>query len=69
MVQEGNFKRLKSTIEELKKYKKVLFLTCSNRYQKILEKQAPKSTILAIAMSKELNNKKTEFLNLKNNKN
>ena len=54
MIQEGNFKKLKSTIEELKKYKKVLFLTCSNRYQKILEKQAPKSTILAIAMSKEL---------------
>jgi len=62
MIQEGNFKKLKSTIEELKKYKKVLFLTCSNRYQKILEKQTPKSTILAIAMSKELDN--VEIINV-----
>ena len=56
MIKEGNHKKLLETIKTLKKYKKVLFLTCSNRYQKILEKQTPKSTILAKVMAKELDN-------------
>jgi multimeric flavodoxin WrbA len=62
MIKEGNFKKLKTTIEELKQYKKVLFLTCSNRYEKLLKKQTPKSTILALAMSKELDN--VEIINV-----
>ena len=51
-----NYKNIEQTIEILSKYKKVLFLTCSNRYQKILEKQTPKSTILAEVITKKLNN-------------
>lgn len=54
MIKEGNHKKLLKTISELKKFKKVLLLTCSNRYQKILEKQTPKSTILAHVISKNL---------------
>ena len=51
-----NYKNIEQTIEILSKYKKVLFLTCSNRYQKILEKQTPKSTILAEVIAKKLDN-------------
>lgn len=52
----GNFKNIEETIKILKKFKKVLFLTCSNRYEKILEKQTPKSTILAEVIAKKLDN-------------
>ena len=55
-MKESNFKNIEKTIELLKKFDKVLFLTCSNRYQKILEKQTPKSTILAEVISKKLDN-------------
>lgn len=43
----GNHKVLSSTIEELRKYKKVLLLTCSNRGMEISQTQMPKSSILA----------------------
>ena len=39
-----------------KKFNKVLFLTCSNRYKNILKTQSPKSTILAEVMLKKLDN-------------
>ncbi len=55
-MKSGNFKNIDKTIEILKKFDKVLFLTCSNRYQKILEKQSPKSTILAEVMAEKLDN-------------
>jgi 5S rRNA maturation endonuclease (ribonuclease M5) len=35
---EGNFEVLVNTIKELKKYKKVLLLTCSNRGEEIAKK-------------------------------
>ena len=53
---KANFKNIDKTIEILKKFDKVLFLTCSNRYQKILEKQTPKSTILAEVIAENLDN-------------
>ena len=53
---EGNYKKLVDTILSLKKFNKVLFLTCSNRYKNILKTQSPKSTILAEVMSKKLDN-------------
>jgi multimeric flavodoxin WrbA len=46
-MKEGNFNVLIDTIKELKKYKKVLLLTCSNRGQEVSETQLPKSSILA----------------------
>jgi len=55
-MSNANFKNIDRTINELKKFKKVLFLTCSNRYQKILEKQTPKSTILAEVIAENLDN-------------
>ena len=42
---EGNFKRLKKTIEELRKFKRVLLLTCSNRGEEVMKTQKPKSSI------------------------
>jgi len=56
MIQEGNYRKLKETIDNLKQYKKVLFLTCSNRYDEILKTQTPKSTTLAKVMAKKLDN-------------
>ena len=47
MIKEGNFNVLKNTITELKKYKKVLLLTCSNRNEIVSKTQSPKSSILA----------------------
>lgn len=55
-MKNSNFKNIENTIKLLKKFNKVLFLTCSNRYEKILEKQTPKSTILAEVMSDKLDN-------------
>ena len=46
-MREGNFNVLVDTIKELRKYKKVLLLTCSNRGEKVSETQLPKSSILA----------------------
>jgi len=46
-MKEGNFNVLVDTIKELRKYKKVLLLTCSNRGQEVSETQLPKSSILA----------------------
>lgn len=53
---EGNYKVLKNTIKELKKYKKVLLLTCSNRNETVSKTQVPKSTILARAIHTNLEN-------------
>lgn len=47
MIKEGNYNVLKDTIVELRKYKKVLLLTCSNRNEVVSETQIPKSSILA----------------------
>ena len=55
-MEKADFENIDKTIKILKKYKKVLFLTCSNRYQKILEKQSPKSTILAEVIAQNLDN-------------
>lgn len=46
-MKEGSYKVLKNTIKELKKYKKVLLLTCSNRGEEVSKTQLPKSSILA----------------------
>ncbi len=53
---EGNFDVLINTIKELRKYKKVLLLTCSNRGQEVSETQIPKSSILAKVIHKNLKN-------------
>ena len=55
-MEKADFENIDKTIKILKKFKKVLFLTCSNRYQKILEKQSPKSTILAEVIAQNLDN-------------
>ena len=53
---EGNFKRLKKTIEELRKFKRVLLLTCSNRGEEVMKTQKPKSSILAQIINNEVEN-------------
>jgi len=53
---EGNFEVLVNTIKELKKYKKVLLLTCSNRGEEIAKKESPKSSILAKVIHNNLKN-------------
>ena len=55
-MREANYQSVRGTIGELSKFKKVLFLTCSNRYDKVLRTQTPKSTILARALASELDN-------------
>lgn len=55
-MEKGNFKSIYKTIEILSKFNKVLFLTCSNRYSEIKEKQTPKSTILAKVIAGKLDN-------------
>jgi hypothetical protein len=55
-MKEGNHKVLLSTIKELRKYKKVLLLTCSNRGEEISESQLPKSSILAKVIEKNVPN-------------
>jgi hypothetical protein len=53
-MREGNFETLKETIDRLKKYKKVLLLTCSNRGEEVSKTQLPKSSILLRQSTKEL---------------
>lgn len=55
-IKEGNHKKLVDTINALKKFDKVLLLTCSNRYEKISKNQTPKSTILAKVIKSSLDN-------------
>lgn len=55
-MREGNFNVLIDTIKELRKYKKVLLLTCSNRGQEVSETQLPKSSILAKIIQQNLEN-------------
>lgn len=55
-MREGNFNVLVDTIKELRKYKKVLLLTCSNRGEEVSETQLPKSTILAKIIHQNLEN-------------
>lgn len=55
-MKEANFNNLVRMIEELSKFDKVLFLTCSNRYADILKTQDPKSTILAKVIADKLDN-------------
>lgn len=55
-MREGNFNVLVDTIKELRKYKKVLLLTCSNRGEEVSETQLPKSTILAKIIHQNLKN-------------
>jgi len=56
IMTEGNFKRLKQTIEELKKFKRVLLLTCSNRGVEVMKTQTPKSSILAQIINNKVEN-------------
>ena len=53
---EGNLKKLKKTIEELKKFKRVLLLTCSNRGAEVMKTQTPKSSILAQIINNKVEN-------------
>jgi len=55
-MKEANYTSLIKMIDELSRFKKVLFLTCSNRYSQILKTQDPKSTILAKVMASKLDN-------------
>jgi multimeric flavodoxin WrbA len=55
-MREGNFNVLIDTIKELRKYKKVLLLTCSNRGEEVSETQLPKSSILAKIIHQNLEN-------------
>jgi multimeric flavodoxin WrbA len=57
-VTEGNFERLKKTISELKKFKRVLLLTCSNRNSEVIKTQKPKSTIIATIINDKVENSK-----------
>lgn len=52
----ANYKNIDKTLNILKKFKKVLFLTCSNRYKDIEKTQTPKSTIIAEVMAEILDN-------------
>jgi len=55
---DGDFKKLKETINELEKLDKVLLLTCSNRYNwDNNDVDIPKSTILAMVINDYLNEK------------
>ena len=55
-MKEANYTSLVRMIDELSRFEKVLFLTCSNRYSQILRTQDPKSTILAKVMADKLDN-------------
>ena len=55
-MKEANYKSIDTTIQKLSKFKKVLFLTCSNRYKVIEKTQTPKSTILAEVIAENLDN-------------
>jgi multimeric flavodoxin WrbA len=55
-MSEANFKNIDKTINILKDFDKVLFLTCSNRYKEVEKTQTPKSTILAEVIAENLDN-------------
>jgi multimeric flavodoxin WrbA len=58
LVQEGGVKKLKQTLDILKKKKKVLLLSCSNRYNwddKNID--VPKSKLIAMYLNEELGDK------------
>ena len=55
-MKEANYRSIDRTIQKLSKFKKVLFLTCSNRYKVIEKTQTPKSTILAEVIAENLDN-------------
>jgi hypothetical protein len=58
MVQSDGYKKLKQTIDILKKKDKVLLLSCSNRYQFDPKKpDTPKSKLLATYIKEELGDK------------
>jgi multimeric flavodoxin WrbA len=58
MVQKDGFKELKKTLDILKKKKKVLFLSCSNRYNWDEDNiDIPKSRIIAEYLAEELGDK------------
>ena len=60
MVQSDGYKKLKKTIDILKKKDKVLLLSCSNRYQFDPKKlDIPKSRLLALHIQEELGDKAT----------
>jgi len=60
MVQSDGYKKLKETIDILKKKDKVLLLSCSNRYQFDPKKiDTPKSRLLALYIQEELGDKAT----------
>lgn len=60
MVQSDGYKKLKETIDILKKKKKVLILSCSNRYQFDPKKpDIPKSKLLAQHIKDELGDNAT----------
>jgi len=60
MVQSGGYKKLKETLDILKKKDKVLLLSCSNRYNWDEENiDTPKSKILAVYLKEELGDKAT----------
>jgi multimeric flavodoxin WrbA len=58
MVQSDGYKKLKQTIDILKKKDKVLLLSCSNRYQFDSKNiDTPKSRLLALHIQEELGDK------------
>ena len=60
MVQSDGYKKLKQTIDILKKKDKVLLLSCSNRYQFDSKNiDIPKSKLLALHIQEELGDKAT----------
>ncbi len=60
IVQSGGYKKLKETLDILKKKDKVLLLSCSNRYNWDEENiDTPKSKILAVYLKEELGDKAT----------
>lgn len=55
-MKQNDFFLLKNTIDQLRSYKKVLLLTCSNRGIEVSKTQLPKSSILARVINSNLNN-------------
>ncbi|MDD5405705.1 MAG: hypothetical protein PHE73_02045 [Sulfurovaceae bacterium] len=53
---------LDNTLRALKKYKKILFLTTSNRWQGEKNKEKPKSTILAYEIAKRLKSENVSII-------
>jgi multimeric flavodoxin WrbA len=61
-MHNADFRTLAMTIQELSRFKRVLLLTCSNRYRGVLKTQDPKSTILAKVIAGSLDN--AEIINV-----